>query len=202
MDQELANLGNMLKLTKEESEKVQRIKALVFHIENSLSTVDERSWKESDIAQSLAIKVRINLDITKPLRRVTSLCPSNWEEYVVRFTYARLPNFCYTCGKLGHIARNCDKQYDENYVDPGQNTPFGPWLRQDSGLLQNRREFKGEPNMTGNRASPFLNYPIGLRRNSDELHKWKGTDIFGSFSKSRTEGKSFVEHKSGDSNHN
>ncbi|KAK4428665.1 hypothetical protein Salat_1166300, partial [Sesamum alatum] len=41
----------------------------------------------------------------------------------------RLPNFCYFCGNLGHIAKYYELQFEEGFVDPGSDSPYGPWLR-------------------------------------------------------------------------
>ncbi|KAL0329500.1 UNVERIFIED_CONTAM: putative mitochondrial protein [Sesamum radiatum] len=38
-------------------------------------------------------------------------------------------NFCYLCGKLGHISKWCDSRFQSELVDPGENSPYGPWLR-------------------------------------------------------------------------
>ncbi|KAL0443965.1 UNVERIFIED_CONTAM: hypothetical protein Slati_2119200 [Sesamum latifolium] len=64
-----------------------------------------------------------------PLPRALKLRTTMCEEQLVTFTYERLPNFCYLCGCLGHIAKYCSKQYEDGFHDPGTETPFGPWLR-------------------------------------------------------------------------
>lgn len=42
--------------------------------------------------------------------------------------YERLPNFCYLCGKLGHLNRDCDIQ-----VSADSHPSYGNWLRAISG---------------------------------------------------------------------
>lgn len=58
------------------------------------------------------MRVRVRLNITKPLKRVLKIRGSDGEEIVVSFSYERLPNFCYLCGKMGHILRECELRYD------------------------------------------------------------------------------------------
>ncbi|KAK6125282.1 hypothetical protein DH2020_040971 [Rehmannia glutinosa] len=46
------------------------------------------------------------------------------EEFMVLLTYEKLPDFCYTCGKVGHTWRECADEDNEN-----QGTTYGNWLR-------------------------------------------------------------------------
>ncbi|KAK4421310.1 hypothetical protein Salat_2081500 [Sesamum alatum] len=77
------------------------------------------------------VKIKVSLDINKPLRRVMQLRLLERDDFTIRLTYARLPNFCFLCGKMRHIARTCEKQYEDGFTDPGTNTPYGAWLRHD-----------------------------------------------------------------------
>ncbi|KAL0445986.1 UNVERIFIED_CONTAM: hypothetical protein Slati_1726500 [Sesamum latifolium] len=73
--------------------------------------------------------IHVAIDILKPLKRVLKLPIVLGDEHLVTFTYERLPNFCYLCGCLGHLARQCEVQLQEGFIDLGDNTPFGSWLR-------------------------------------------------------------------------
>ena len=53
------------------------------------------------------IRVRVNVDITKPLCRGQKLGLSNGEESWVSFKYERLPNLCYWCRHLTHHDKEC-----------------------------------------------------------------------------------------------
>ncbi|KAK4426643.1 hypothetical protein Salat_1433000 [Sesamum alatum] len=92
------------------------------------------AWLDvEDIARDISwydtIRVRINLNITVPLKHALRLRSEHGDEVVVRFSYERLPNFCYLCSKLGHIGQLCDLRFSENFEDPGSKTPYGAWLR-------------------------------------------------------------------------
>ncbi|KAK4434325.1 hypothetical protein Salat_0595300 [Sesamum alatum] len=76
-----------------------------------------------------SIRIRVAIDITKPLRRALKIRTVLGDEQLVTFTYERLPNFCYLCGRLGHISRSCELQLMDDFIDPGSNTPYGTWLR-------------------------------------------------------------------------
>ncbi|KAL0390871.1 UNVERIFIED_CONTAM: hypothetical protein Scaly_0444200 [Sesamum calycinum] len=75
------------------------------------------------------MRLRVAIDVTKPLPRVLKIRTVLGDEHTVTFTYERLPNFCYLCGKLGHISKWCDSRFQSEFVDPGENSPYGPWLR-------------------------------------------------------------------------
>ncbi|KAK4417140.1 hypothetical protein Salat_2539500 [Sesamum alatum] len=51
------------------------------------------------------------------------------EQVIVWFSYERLPTFCYLCGKLGHVGRFCEVQFQDDFTDPRVNSPYGAWLR-------------------------------------------------------------------------
>ncbi|KAK4424536.1 hypothetical protein Salat_1647000 [Sesamum alatum] len=85
-----------------------------------------------DISWYDTIRIRINLNITVPLKRALRLHMELGDELVVRFSYKRLRKFCYLCGKLGHIGQLCDLRFQEHFEDPSTKTPYGAWLRASS----------------------------------------------------------------------
>ena len=57
-----------------------------------------------------------------------------------RFEYEFLPDFCYTCGIIGHGEKDCATK-----VKKGERSQFGRWLRADIGQHRawQRRELGG-----------------------------------------------------------
>ena len=53
------------------------------------------------------MRVRVSIDITKPLSRGKKVEFNNGEESWVSFKYERLPNLCYWCGCLTHQDWDC-----------------------------------------------------------------------------------------------
>lgn len=51
------------------------------------------------------------------------------DDICIMLLYERLLNFCYLCGKLGHIQRDCVIE-----VSTDNQLPFGNWLRAVKGV--------------------------------------------------------------------
>ncbi|KAL0302974.1 UNVERIFIED_CONTAM: hypothetical protein Sradi_6165500 [Sesamum radiatum] len=72
--------------------------------------------------------LRIAIDVMKPLPRVLKIRTVLGDEQIINFTYERLPNYCYLCGKIGYISKWCESCFRPDFVDPGDNSPYGSWL--------------------------------------------------------------------------
>lgn len=56
-----------------------------------------------------SLRIRVNIDISKPLRRGIKFCvENNPKELWVEIKYERLPDFCFFCGLIGHTHKDCD----------------------------------------------------------------------------------------------
>ncbi|KAG8375050.1 hypothetical protein BUALT_Bualt10G0059500 [Buddleja alternifolia] len=95
--------------------------------ENSLSTI----WIND-------LRIRVQLNVTQPLQRVMHLQNTMGKDFEIKFTYEKLPNFCYLCGNLGHFGRRRPLRYDKNFLDPGTKTQYGEWLRASTRQSPNR----------------------------------------------------------------
>lgn len=58
------------------------------------------------------LRVRVSMDVRKPLKRRMKLKRSGGEWNWVTFRYERLPTFCFFCGVIGHSDKFCGKLYD------------------------------------------------------------------------------------------
>lgn len=80
----------------------------------------EGSWKSF-------MRIRVQLDITKPVRRRLKMKKAGGEPFWVDFKYEQLANFCFLCGVIGHT----EKFFHLLFEGANEETdrPFGSWLR-------------------------------------------------------------------------
>ncbi|KAL8539113.1 hypothetical protein ACS0TY_000921 [Phlomoides rotata] len=78
-----------------------------------------------------SVRVKIRVDIGKPLKQEIKLAQKNDTYLWVPIKYERLPSFCFICGMLGHMRRECDLADDERDIQslPDNILPFGDWMR-------------------------------------------------------------------------
>ncbi|KAH7855978.1 hypothetical protein Vadar_031225 [Vaccinium darrowii] len=56
------------------------------------------------------IRVRVLIDISKPLKKGFFLKRTEEDDLWVKFKYERLSDFCYMCGKIGHMVNDCKEK--------------------------------------------------------------------------------------------
>ena len=59
-------------------------------------------------------RIRVMLDVTKPLRRFRKIKDKKGRELQIDFAYERLPFFCFACGVMGHSERDCHGVLEED----------------------------------------------------------------------------------------
>lgn len=73
------------------------------------------------------MRIKIRVDVRKPLKRRKKIKRKNGTEFMVTCKYERLGEFCFICGLMSHTERFCrrniDKQSDESAKE------WGAWLR-------------------------------------------------------------------------
>ena len=58
------------------------------------------------------MRIRVTIDITKPLRRRMKVRKSGNEWSWITFKYGHVPTFCFICGIIGHADKFCSKLFD------------------------------------------------------------------------------------------
>ncbi|TXG70892.1 hypothetical protein EZV62_005827 [Acer yangbiense] len=76
------------------------------------------------------MRVRVNIDISKPIRRCLRVdIMGDGVETIMLLRYERLSNFCFKCGRIGHASNECISE-DRILVVNGVEKPlFGAWLK-------------------------------------------------------------------------
>lgn len=59
------------------------------------------------------LRVRVQIDIDKPLKRRMKIQRTKDEGYWVNFKYERVPTFCFICGVIGHSERFCHRLFEK-----------------------------------------------------------------------------------------
>lgn len=76
------------------------------------------------------LRVRVLVDITKSLARGSKVV-FNGKSYVVVFRYEKLNEFCYVCGKLDHLERDCPMVFVEEGISIKDRRRYQSWLKAD-----------------------------------------------------------------------
>jgi 14-3-3 protein epsilon len=75
------------------------------------------------------MRIRVKIDVQKPLKRGKKIDIGNGNTVMLRFKYERLALFCYLCGLLGHSDQYCEKLFTMEEDDGVRR--WGPELRVD-----------------------------------------------------------------------
>lgn len=73
------------------------------------------------------MRLRIRVDVRKPLKRKKKICRRDRTEVVVNCKYEKLGDFCFICGLLSHTERFCTKKLDAGSMTTIKE--WGIWLR-------------------------------------------------------------------------
>ncbi|KAH9786019.1 reverse transcriptase domain-containing protein [Citrus sinensis] len=73
------------------------------------------------------MRIRVSLDVRKPLKRRMKLKKIGSEWIWIDFKYERLHVFCFICGLLGHTEKQCPSLYDCHASTITK--PYGQWMK-------------------------------------------------------------------------
>lgn len=71
---------------------------------------NEGSWERF-------MRFRTCVDLTNQLKRGSMICDSKGKSVDVFFKYERTLDFCYICGWMGHVIRDCSEKDNKDYKD-------------------------------------------------------------------------------------
>ncbi|CAN0866812.1 hypothetical protein LINGRAHAP2_LOCUS9380 [Linum grandiflorum] len=54
------------------------------------------------------MRVRVHMNVLEPLKIEKKVKEQGGDWHICSFKYEKLPTFCYTCGCIGHVDRNCE----------------------------------------------------------------------------------------------
>jgi hypothetical protein len=95
----------------------------------TLGVVEKVVESEEERGREGCMRVRVKVDISKPLCRGRKARLLAGKETWIAFKYERLPNFCYWCGLLTHGDRECEKWLRSKGSLRREDQQYGAWLR-------------------------------------------------------------------------
>lgn len=100
-------------------------KSIGIEVGDLVGEVMDFSGNEKGEAIGSCTRVQILIDVEKPLLRWTTVSIGG-VTYMIFFRYEKLADFCYLCGRLNHLEKNCTLAQQDGL------RYFGPWLRANS----------------------------------------------------------------------
>lgn len=73
------------------------------------------------------MRIRVKIDLDKPLKRKMKIRKTGADWFWVNFKYENVPTFCFICGHLGHSEKFCGKLFD--IPEEEITKPYGVWMR-------------------------------------------------------------------------
>lgn len=108
------------------------LKAMATVVGNGVGEFIGMDTKNRETPSGMAMRLQVKIYITKPLKRALRVSCSNGQSTMVTtFTYECLSNFCYRCGILGHLLKDCRIQFDieASSSEVSEDTlEWGEWL--------------------------------------------------------------------------
>lgn len=86
------------------------------------------NWDDSGDTVGNFLCVRTLLDVRSPLPRKRTFKFQGGDVISVFFKIENVQSFCYLCGCLGHLDKDCELADEEDVLPPSGNA-FGTWLR-------------------------------------------------------------------------
>ncbi|GAV73177.1 zf-CCHC_4 domain-containing protein [Cephalotus follicularis] len=107
-------------------EKVGRI------IEESIGDLEEVKIVNGMREENHFLILRAGVDVRNPPRKGMKFLASSSGKAWLNFQYEKLPNFCYSCGRIRHIVKDCVHWQKKHGEEKKEEYQFGEWMRIES----------------------------------------------------------------------
>ena len=94
----------------------------------TIGDVEEIDAERGQMALGRYLRVRVSINISKPLKRGSRIALSGGESILAIFKYERLSDFCYICGRLTHQELECDEVVKMRKMGEKAKREYGPWM--------------------------------------------------------------------------
>ncbi|KAH7836080.1 hypothetical protein Vadar_032512 [Vaccinium darrowii] len=107
--------------------------------------VEEANIAQLSGNQGRCIRVKVELNINKPLPRGKKVYTADWKPIWVPFRYEKRPILCHYCGVVGHDDRACMIKNQEAKDGIVKEDQYGGWMKASPVKLPPRRRAEGRP---------------------------------------------------------
>ena len=90
-----------------------------------IGSVEEIDTDEEGNCIGEIVRLRISVDITKPLQKILKVETEDEGSIPIPILYERLPDFCFCCGLIGHQYKECIEYKGQ----PKKDLPYGYWMK-------------------------------------------------------------------------
>lgn len=130
-----------------------------------VGSVIEIDCDENDVWTGPFMRLRVTIDINKPLRRGLKLRIDIADVVWCPIFYEKLPDFCHNCGIIGHTHRECQVISGEDHSSAG----YGEWMRATIMKKSVPHRWVGRQSETVNQKD--FTMPSGR---GGRAHRWRG----------------------------
>jgi hypothetical protein len=157
-----------------------------YKLGSTVGVVEEVDTNEEGIGWGKFLRVRLRINITKPLARGRMLRLKE-RSYWIPFQYEKIPKFCYQCGIIWHGMGGCKKKSEGRFN--GDKLEYGAWLclppskritdrrrRQEGGLYNSQEEWR--------RTTPVCPWSSEFVPSNTSVHSDRGETSSGKYGES------------------
>ncbi|MBA0598030.1 hypothetical protein Gorai_007810, partial [Gossypium raimondii] len=154
---------------------------MALDVGNALGELVAIYWKDRNGGWTEFVRIKVKINVLKPLRRVVKLLDKEGTEVIGVIKYERLPDFCYVCGLIGHSSKTCKHNKEGSPLNES-NLQYGSWMRapivipnQDRNIRRNGVELVNSKTQMNNDKEESQS---DSRGESEQLG-WKGKERLG-----------------------
>jgi hypothetical protein len=116
-------------------------------IGGTLGKVEEVDISGEGPGRGSSLRIKVQIDITKPLERGRALW-LNGKMVWVNFRYEKLPHFCFNCGRIFHNMEQCSDRKEARQNGEEDLKRWGTWLRAEEVRSTIVRKWSGNGSMS------------------------------------------------------
>lgn len=149
------------------------------HIGRKLGAGLDKDGIEKHITWNETLRMRININVMAPLRRVLKLILETGDEAFVRSHTKGYQTVVISVESWRHISRFCRRHFEKGFTDPRVDAAFGPWLSENR-VSRSYQLFpiNAQPTVVHSFRSSLSLSPIN---DQPTWRGWKGSRIFSDF---------------------